>query len=143
MSGESDSKLYRWLIVLVLVVLTVVGLITYGFYSNDKEANAKADELIAALEKAGLPVPENKDTITRVLGTDGGPVCDDPDDGLRKALLNTALVNGASFVGQRPIRADRRLLKGNLIVLSVYCPDEIEGLKDHIEDFRVDDTVKR
>lgn len=136
------SQPHRWAIVAVLAVLVVVGLLTYGWMHADDEAERKADQLIQQLEAAGLPVPANRDTITRVLGTDGGPVCDDPGSALRKALLDQQLTNGGSFVGQRPVRASRDILRGELIVLEVYCPDEVDALRDRIEDYRVDDVSK-
>lgn len=136
------SQPHRWAIVAVLVVLVVVGLLTYGWMHSNAEADRKADQLIQQLEAAGLPVPANRDTITRVLGTDGGPVCDDPGSALRKALLDQQLTNGGSFVGQRPVRASRNILRGELIVLEVYCPDQVEALRDRIDDYRVDDVDK-
>lgn len=136
------AQVHRWVIVAVLLALVVVGLITFGYYSSDARAERKADELIERLEAAGLPAPENRDTITRVLGSDGGPVCDDPGSALRKALLDAQLVNGASFVGQRPIRASVNVIRGELIVLEVYCPDEVDELRDHVEDYKLDDTDK-
>jgi hypothetical protein len=131
---------HRWVIIGVAVVLVVVGLITYGFEHADAEADRKADELIQRLADAGLPVPANHDTVTRVLGTDGGPVCDDPGSALRKALLDQRLTNGGAFVGQRPIRGDGEVLRGGLIVLEVYCPDQVDALRDRIQDYRVDDV---
>lgn len=133
---------HRWAIVAVLAVLVVVGLLTYGWMHSNAEADRKADQLIQQLEAAGLTVPVNRDTITRVLGTDGGPVCDDPGSALRKALLDQQLTNGGSFVGQRPVRASRNILRGELIVLQVYCPDQVDALRDRIEDYRVDDVDK-
>lgn len=140
-NGE-ESKAHRWVIVAVLLVLVVIGLVSYGFEESDERAEAKADQLIAALQVADLPTPENRDTITRVLGNDGGPVCEDPGNALRRALLNASLVNGAAFVGQRPIRAERNLLEAQLLVLEIYCPDELEDLREHIDDYRVDDVSK-
>jgi hypothetical protein len=137
--NDKPSHAHRWVIVGVLLVLLVIGLLSYGV-SENRQADAKADELIAALERAGLPTPESRDTIVNALGDDGGAVCEDPGSSLRKALLDQSLVNGASFVGQRPIRADGDLLRAQLIVLRVYCPDEIDGLRDRIDDYRVDDV---
>jgi hypothetical protein len=132
---------HRWVIVGVLLILLVIGLVSYGF-EESAQADAKADQLIAALERAGLPTPENRDTISRTLGDDGGPVCEDPGHSLRKSLVDASLVNGASFVGQRPVRADRDVLAAQLIVVRVYCPDKLDGLRDRIDDYRVDDVDK-
>lgn len=139
---EGWSQPHRWVIVGVLVVLVVIGLFTYGWMHSNAEADRKADELVQRLEAAGLPVPANHDTITRVLGTDGGAVCDDPGSALRKALLDQQLTNGGSFVGQRPVRASRNVLRGELIVLEVYCPEKVDALQDRIQHYRVDDVSK-
>ncbi len=133
---------HRIAIVAVLAVLLVIGLISYGWEHSDARANKKAEELITQLEQAGLTPPASKKTITRVLGTDGGAVCDDPGAALRKAQLDAQLVNGASFVGQRPIRASTNLIRGGLIVLNVYCPDKLDDVADKIDDYTLDDTDK-
>ncbi len=134
---------HRWVIVAVLLALVVVGLITYSYQKSNERAEAKATELTAGLEKLGLPAPANTDTIVRVLGDDGGVVCDDPGGALRTALVNAALVNGAAFVGQRPIRAaPRRLIAAQFLVVKIYCPDQLEALQDRLGDYRVDDVKK-
>jgi hypothetical protein len=133
---------HRWIIAAVVIALAVVGLITYGFHEADQEADAKADQLIAAFQQAGLPVPANRDTITRTLGNDGGAVCDDPGGALRTGLLNAQLVNGASFVGQRPIRGAVNVVRGESLILQVYCPDQLPAFRDSVSGYRLDDTVK-
>ncbi len=136
------AQAHRWVIVAVLGVLLVIGLISYGYEHSDARANKKADELISALKNAGLTPPASKKTITRVLGNDGGAVCDDPGAALKKAQLDAQLVNGASFVGQRPIRASTDLIRGGLIVLQVYCPDKLDDIADKIDDYTLDDVDK-
>ncbi len=136
------AQAHRWVIVGVLLALVVIGLVTFSYADSDVRAERKADELIERLQEAGLATPENRDTVTRVLGTDGGPVCDAPGSALRKALLDQQLVNGASFVGQRPIRGSVDVIRGELIVLDVYCPDKLDELRDHVEDYKLDDTDK-
>ncbi len=136
------AQAHRWAIVAVLGVLLAIGLISYGYAHSDARAEKKADELITALNDAGLQAPASKKTITRVLGTDGGAVCDDPGAALKKAQLDAQLVNGASFVGQRPIRASTNLIRGGLIVLQVYCPDKLDDIADKIDDYELDDVDK-
>jgi hypothetical protein len=138
--GWNDPR--RWVIVGVLAILLVVGLSTFRFQQRDPEANAKADQLTAMLQAGGLPVPHDRDSITRVLGTDGGPVCDDPGSALRKAMLDGQLVNGAASVGQRPIRAEVNLVRGELLVLQVYCPDQLDQARARIHDYVFDHVSK-
>ena len=58
----------------------------------------KADQLIAALEDAGAPAPD-QDQIVRVLGDDGGATCENPNDALQRAILLAQLTNGAAGPG--------------------------------------------
>jgi hypothetical protein len=135
------AQAHRWVIIAVLVVLAVIGLITYGYAQHNQEAEAKAQQLTEELQNAGLRVPATQDTIVNVLGTDGGPVCEDPGAALRKALVDQQLVNGASFVGQRPIIGEVRLLDGAVIVLQVYCPDKVDAFRDAVDGYKLDGVV--
>ena len=131
-----------WILGALIVVLAIIGLITYSGAKDDREAQDKAAELTQKFESAGLPAPEDQDIITRSLGTDGGAVCDNPGSSLGKALLNDAITNGASQVGRRPVIIDRDVLRGELFILDTYCPDKLPGLRDKIDDLKVDDTLK-
>ena len=105
----------------------------------------KADQLIAALEDAGRDqhVP-TKDQIVRVLGDDGGAICDDPDDALRQgdAVLDAeqrrhrARACGRSSPTSEPSRA-------SWPIIQVYCPDELEDFKSYVSDLKYDDVVDR
>jgi hypothetical protein len=136
-----EHRFLYWLIGLVVVVLAVIGLITYSGKQQSEEANAKATQLTQALQQAGLNVPADQDIITRSLGTDGGAVCDNPANALGRALLFDQLVNGASFVGRRPVIADTNVLKGELAILNVYCPEKVQQFRDKTQDLKLDDTL--
>jgi len=140
-----EGRSHRWLYLAVgavVVVLVVIGLITYSGNKESREAEQKAQELTQRLQEAGLRVPQDQDIIVRSLGTDGGAVCENPANALGKALLNSALVNGASFVGQRPVIVPRHVVQGELLILDVYCPDKVQKYKDKIDDLKFDDTIK-
>jgi hypothetical protein len=139
---DSDHGLLFWIIGGVALVLCVVGLVTYSAKQNTQEAQDKAAQLTAAFQQAGLPVPADQSQIVDVLGSDGGAVCDNPADTLGKATLNAVLVNGASFVGLRPVIVDRRVLLGELLILQTYCPEKLQAYKDKIEDLKTDNTIK-
>jgi hypothetical protein len=139
---HSDHGFLFWIIGGVALVLCVIGLITYSAKENTQEAQAKAAQLTAAFKQAGLPVPADLDQITSTLGTDGGAVCENPADALGKATLNTVLINGASFVGQRPVIVPRRVVQGGLLIIQTYCPDKLQAYKDKIDDLKFDDTIK-
>jgi hypothetical protein len=128
---------HRWVIIGVLIALVVIGLITYQFHARSPQADAKADQLITALHQAGLPAP-GRDTIARVLGPDGGPLCENPGSALNKALLDTQLVNGAAFVGQRPILGEGKLIRAGEIALRVYCPEELAAYQAYVRTYHLD-----
>jgi hypothetical protein len=131
-----------WVVGGVVVVLVVIGLITYSSGSDSREAQRKAQELTQKFEDAGLRVPQDQDILTRSLGTDGGAVCENPLNALGKANLLNTMVNGASFVGQRPVIVDRSTLQGELLILETYCPDKLQAYKDKIEQFKTDNVLK-
>jgi hypothetical protein len=136
------SRWIYWAIGAVVVVLAVIGLASYGEDRRDQEAQQKAQELSQKFERAGLPVPADQDIIVRSLGHDGGAVCDNAGDGLGKAILYGQLGNGASQVGWRPVIADRDVVRGQLLILQTYCPDELGDYEDILDDLKVDDTVE-
>jgi hypothetical protein len=131
-----------WVLGGVVVVLMVIGLITYSGKKDDREAQDKAAELTQKFEQAGLRVPQDQDIITRSLGTDGGAICDNPGSSLGRALLFDQLTNGASQVGKRPVIVDRDVVRGELLIIETYCPDKLQGLKDKVDDLKFDDTLK-
>ena len=79
----------------------------------------------------------------RVLGDDGGATCEDPSGALSRATLLGQLVNGAAGPGIRPVVADNRVVRGQLLVIEIYCPDELAGFQDLVDGLNLDDTVKR
>jgi hypothetical protein len=131
-----------WIVAGVVVLLAVIGLITYGSNRADQQAQDKANQLVDKFRSAGLPVPQDTAIITRSLGSDGGAVCDNPASSLGKALLSDQITNGASFTGRRPVIVDRRVLLGEALILETYCPDKLPGYKQKIDDLKSDDTIK-
>jgi hypothetical protein len=139
----NDHSWIYWTIGAVVIVLTIIGLITYSGKKEDQEAKAKAQQLTQQLQKAGLPVPQDQDIIVRSLGTDGGNVCDNPASALGKAVLYDQITNGADFVGRRPIIIDRKIILGEALILQTYCPDKLKDYRDKIQDkLKFDDTLK-
>jgi hypothetical protein len=134
-SARERSWIY-WVALGLLIVFGLIALLTFSGARETRQASEKADELIAALEDAGLTAP-TKEQITRVLGDDGGALCADPGAALSQSILNAQLANGATGPGMRPILADvERLLQGQLIAIEVYCPDEIEEFREYVEDLK-------
>ena len=124
----------------VLVLLVVIALFTFGAARETARAQDKADELIAALAAAGARTPD-RDQVVRVLGEDGGATCEDPNAALGKAVLLSLLRNGATGPGERPVIADSRVMRGQLLIIQVYCPDELEDFRQFVDDLETDDVT--
>lgn len=141
---ETQSTRERsWIYITALVLLGVLALAGVLAFSEGREtarALTKADELIAALEDAGARTPD-RDVVARVLGDDGGATCEDPNEALTRAVLLAQLANGASGPGARPVIADSRVLQGQLLIIEVYCPDELDDFQEFVDDLETDDVA--
>ena len=126
--------------VVLLVVLALIGIFTFSSARSTAQAQDKADQLIAAIQDAGA-TPPSKDQIVRVLGDDGGATCTDPNKALTRAILLSQLANGAAGPGARPVIADSRVVQGQLLIIQVYCPNELEDFKQFVEDFKTDNVL--
>jgi hypothetical protein len=113
------------------------GIFAFSSARETARAQEKADELIAALQDAGARTPD-RDQIVRVLGDDGGATCADPNKALGRATLHTLLANGATGPGARPVIADSRVLQGQLLIIQVYCPEELEDFQEFVNDLKTD-----
>src|SRR4029079_7823957 len=102
---ESQSPRERtWIYIVVgaiSIVLVVLGLVLFDSAKETQEAAAQADQHRAALHAVGVPAPP-RDEVVRVLGSDGGATCDDPNDALSRATLKSGMSNGAAGPGLRP-----------------------------------------
>jgi len=139
--GHRNALLY-WTAAGLLVVLVVVALATYRSAARSALADERADELLVALEEAGAQRLPAKDQVVRLFGDDGGSVCQDPGHALRQATYFSMLMNGASGPGMRPVVADTRVVQGQLVVMGVYCPDQVEDVEAYIAELVTDDVVK-
>lgn len=136
---ESESgRERRWLYIgaaVVLVLLVIIGLFTFSAAKSSKEAEQKADQLIAEIEARSGNAP-SRDAIVGVLGTDGGAVCADPNASLNRAMDRAMLANGAGGPGSRPVIADSRAVQGKLLVIKVYCPEEAEDFQNFVTNLK-------
>jgi hypothetical protein len=137
---RSERTVLYVVIGIVTIVLMVVGLVLFDSAKETKDAEAKADQLIAALDALGVPAPP-KDEVVRVLGSDGGAACADPNDALSRATLKSQLTNGASGPGSRPVVFDRSLLRGQLLILKVYCPEELPSMQKFVDRLKSADVA--
>ncbi|MER5960947.1 hypothetical protein [Streptomyces sp. NPDC002057] len=138
----SEHKVVYWGSILILIALAVTGLIRYESVTRNSETLSKATRLQEELVRAGYPSPDT-DTVERLLGTDGGQVCEEPGNALKTALWKIQQSNGAAGPGQRPVISDTRAVEAERIVLQVYCPDQLPEFEDELEDLKTDGTVRR
>lgn len=141
-SSRGGHRWIYWLVGAVIVVLLVIGLITFSGEKKNAEAQAKAQQLTQAYKQAGLPVPPSQDTIITALGTDGGAVCENPANALGKAALFDQIDNGADFVGRRPIIVDQRIVKGEALILQTYCPEKLPKYEETIAHLKYEKTIR-
>lgn len=143
-STETESKRERtWIYItccVLLGVLVVWGLFAFSSAKSTREAEDKADRLIAALKHAGARTPD-QDQIVRVLGTDGGATCTDPNEGLNRAILLSQLTNGAAGPGARPVVVDSRVFKFQTLIIQIYCPQNLTDFQKYISDLKTADVA--
>jgi hypothetical protein len=129
-----------WLVGGFLGVLLIAMLVGWNYDRQNDEANAKAQELIAAYEEAGLRAPD-QDQIARTLGDDGGQVCETADSELVQGYWKLRLMVGGEFY-TRAVRLDGRVREGLSLVVDVYCPEKRPDIEDLFEGWDFDDTVR-
>jgi nitrogen fixation-related uncharacterized protein len=133
---QKDRRVVYIVITVALVLLLIICFVFYRSARSSQQAEDKANQLIAALQKAGVRVVPSQEQIVRVLGDDGGAICQSPTSALRKALLFSQLTNGAGGPGIRPVVVDSRIFKGELLVIQIYCPDELPGFQQVVEQLK-------
>ncbi|MFI2294507.1 hypothetical protein [Isoptericola sp. NPDC019571] len=127
-------------VTVVVLALVVLGLIFYRSGEQTRDAEAKADQLIAALDAAGARTP-SQDQVMRVLADDGGAVCANPNDALSRAAYLAQLTNGAGGPGARPVIADSRAVRGQVLIMGIYCPDELAEFQEFADGLTTEDLT--
>lgn len=134
-----DRAIY-WIVAAILGVLLIVMFVAWNYDRQNEEADAKAQELIAAYEEAGLRAPD-QDQIARTLGDDGGQVCETADSELVQGYWKLRLMIGGEFY-VRPVRLDGRIREGLSLVVDVYCPEKRPDIEELFEEWDFDDVVR-
>jgi Tfp pilus assembly protein FimT len=140
-SSNQETRTLYIVTGIIVAVLVVIALLTFHSGKTSQEAEQKANQFIAALTAAGARAPSQA-TVVRVLGNDGGAVCDDPSGSLRKGVLLGQLMNGAAGPGMRPIISDSRVVKGQLLALKIYCPNQLPSFQEFVNSLNLGDNVK-
>ncbi|MFL6141425.1 MAG: hypothetical protein ACJ72N_06085 [Labedaea sp.] len=136
-----NNRVLYAVVATLLIVLMVFGMIAFALPTDNEEARSKATELISAFEQAGLPAP-SADFVVGTFGTDGGAVCEHPGDALAKAAMNQQLSNGAAHTGVRPVQVAYRVVQGEALILSVYCPDQLPAFRDYVAGLKFADVIR-
>ena len=139
-STRDRSVLYV-VVSVVLVILAVWAVIAFASARETQQAEEKADELIQTLEDAGATATPKPEVIARVLGDDGGAVCANPNQALSRATLYGLLTNGTSGPGMRPVLVDNKVFRGQLAIIEVYCPDELEDFQEFVDSLETTDSA--
>ena len=140
-SVEHKSRLTTYLVLgVAFLLLTGVCLLAFHNGRENRQADEKADQLIAELGAAGARAP-SKEQIVAVLGDDGGAICSAPSDSLRRGVLYGQITNGAAGPGQRPVIADNRIVQGELLIMKVYCPESLEDFQKIVQDLKFADVA--
>lgn len=129
-------------VIAVMALLLVTMLITFTYNRSTEEALDKAQELNVAFQEAGLPELRDPVEVARVLGTDGGSVCDAVEPGVGRGLAKLNMSVGGAFF-TRAVIADRTLATGLLAIVQTYCPDSIPDAEDFIDGLNLSDTIRR
>jgi hypothetical protein len=135
------SRLTAYVVLgVAFLLLTGVCLLFFDTGRDNHQADEKADQLITELTTAGARAP-SKDQIVAVLGDDGGAVCSTSDGALRRGVLYGEITNGAAGPGQRPVIADNRIVQGELLIMKVYCPDQLDDFQKIVQDLKFADVA--
>ncbi|GHH66809.1 hypothetical protein [Promicromonospora soli] len=142
---ETQPRSERWILYLVVGIaigaMIVLALVFHRAADQTREAEAKADELIQALVDAGATATLSQEQIVAVLGEDGGATCANPNDALSRSTLNAQLTNGAAGPGARPVISDRDILRGQLLIIEIYCPDELPEFEEFVAGLETDEVA--
>jgi len=125
----------------VMVALLVVMLVTWNYNRSSEEAVAKAQQLITAFDKAGLRTPSSAEEVAKVLGTDGGAVCNSVEDGVALGIAKLNLSVGGAFY-TRAVIADKRLATGLVLVVQTYCPEKVPDAQEFVDSLNFDTVVR-
>ncbi|GIM95952.1 hypothetical protein [Paractinoplanes toevensis] len=135
-----ERRITYWVLGIIFLLMAGTGVAIFHTNKESDESLDKAAQLSAALASAGIRAPSTNQ-IVGVLGNDGGAVCADPASALNKGILYGQLTNGAAGPGQRPVIADNNVLHGQLLIMKIYCPDQLAKLQEIADDLKLADVA--
>ncbi|GAB3735291.1 hypothetical protein GCM10027598_61350 [Amycolatopsis oliviviridis] len=128
-SSHRQRKTVYVVVGIVLGVLLLTGYLLFRSARSNADAEAKADLLISRLVQEGARTP-SQEQLVRLFGTDGGSICADPDAAFARATSEGGISGGGP--GTRPVLPEAALVRGQLLVVEVYCPEKLAGFKDFL-----------
>ena len=133
-----DNRRLLTVIGVLVVVLVVVGLISFTHPTNNGVARAKAEQLEQVLKARGLPVAPKIAALSSSLGTDGGVVCKASGYNLTDAILNEQdSAGGGALSAARVLPVESEIVNGQLAIIDVYCPSRAAAFRRHFRNFKL------
>ncbi|WLP92571.1 hypothetical protein [Gordonia sp. NB41Y] len=132
-SSHTGSTVIYWIVGAVVLVLLVVMLATYDYHRDNKEAVAKAEQLISLYQQNGLATPYPAQKVAQVLGDDGGTVCAATGSKEQLGYLKTQIGVGGEFY-VRPIILTENVFEGMRLIVEVYCPQNAAVVREFIDE---------
>jgi len=129
-SSRKQRKTVYVVVGIVLGVLLLAGYLLFRSARSDAEAETKADLLITRLVHEGARTP-SKEQLVRLFGTDGGSICADPNRAFDRATSEGGISGGGP--GTRLVLPVNTLIRGQTLVIEVYCPEKLVGFQDYVE----------
>ena len=133
---SDGNRWIAWAIGAVIVVAMLALTFTYTTPEADDPALAKADELIALMEDAGMQAPE-PDVVARTYGTDGGAACTMTGAELSEFVGALNVQRAGGEVNGRPGFVDPRVVLYGSMVIDTYCPECADDYDDFVRGLRV------
>jgi len=138
MTVQEKSSTWVYVVIIVVIVgLMAAGVAVRRHEKDNREARAKAQELITKLEAAGFKAPA-EDTIVELFGTSGGTFAENPGSGLLQAQL--AMQHGNAGPASRSVIIDKDLLRAGLIILEVYAPEKLAAYQEFLDGLKFGET---
>ncbi|MGN6693356.1 MAG: hypothetical protein ACTHN0_04195 [Aquihabitans sp.] len=122
---------------LLVVWLAIAALAGCGSDEGTKAERAKAEQLQAELDAAGVDDGIDVDTAVSLYGDDGGKVCAIAED--PAAMEREGLLAHPRFA-LRKTEVDPDAVAYTKAVIEVYCPAQLGNVEEYIEGLRVDDA---
>ncbi len=122
-SPSTNNKMIYAVVGGILAVLLIIMLVSFDYNRPSEAAVAKANQLAAEFQAAGLQ-PLNPSQVATAFGDTGGQVCALADNGQLLGYLKTRLGVGGEFY-YRPTIVRRNVVLGVGLVVKVYCPEKL------------------